>query len=74
MAKDTCVMCGVETPYNYETHIDFRDGYVEGVGQLCKKCFERDNTETISIPLSFIKNTPNDMELGEKVRIMSYRS
>jgi hypothetical protein len=35
MAKDYCIMCGVETPYDFETHIDLRIGYIEGAGQLC---------------------------------------
>jgi hypothetical protein len=33
MAKDTCVLCGTETPYEFETHVDFRHGYREGAGQ-----------------------------------------
>jgi len=37
MAKDTCVICGVETP----------------------------------VPIDLIRDTPNDMELGEKVRRLS---
>lgn len=71
MAKDTCVMCGVETPYEFETHIDLRNGYIEGLGQLCKKCYNSDRTENLCIPLNLIRNTPNDMELGEKVRRLS---
>jgi len=71
MAKDTCVMCGVETPYEFNTHIDLRNGYIEGLGQLCVKCYERDRTENILVPISLIKSTPNNMELGEKVRRLS---
>ena len=41
MAKDNCIMCGVETPYEFETHIDMRVGYIEGAGQLCKDCYEK---------------------------------
>lgn len=37
MEKDVCVVCGEETPYDRETHIDFRKYYVEGAGQLCEK-------------------------------------
>lgn len=33
--KDKCVICGKETPYSRNTHIDFRVGYVEGGGQGC---------------------------------------
>lgn len=32
---DKCVICGQESPYLYSTHIDLREGYVEGVGQTC---------------------------------------
>ncbi len=41
MAKDTCIMCGVETPYDFETHIDLRIGYIEGAGQLCSACYNK---------------------------------
>lgn len=73
MAKDTCIMCGVETPYDFETHIDLRIGYIEGAGQLCSVCFNKANTtydhmEHILVSVYTIKSTPNDQELGAKVR------
>jgi hypothetical protein len=71
MAKDTCIMCGKETAYEFETHIDYRIGYVEGAGQLCKSCYDNIPTTPsnyITIPEDLIKNTPNDMELGNKIR------
>jgi hypothetical protein len=71
MAKDKCVICGVETPYEFETHIDLRIGYIEGAGQLCKVCYDG-KSPTISVPHHVIYNTPNDFELGEKVRRMYY--
>lgn len=71
MAKDTCVICGVETPYEFETHIDLRCGYVEGLGQLCEKCNRSKETKNLCIPIDLIRDTPNDMELGEKVRRLS---
>ena len=40
---DTCVICGKESPYTRETHIDERIGYIEGAGQGCfrqPKCSE----------------------------------
>ena len=69
MAKDTCVLCGAETPYEFETHIDFRTGYIEGAGQLCTSCYDR-GTERRQILVSadVVYNTPNDTELGAKVR------
>ena len=32
---DKCVICGKDTPYLISTHIDLRDGYLEGAGQGC---------------------------------------
>jgi len=38
--KDRCVLCNKETEYDKETHIDYRNYYVECCGQLCKKCWD----------------------------------
>ena len=68
---DTCVLCGVETPYKRSTHIDMRIGYIEGAGQLCKACYDGGTDRRhIAVPMSTIYNTPNDAELGAKVRQM----
>ena len=32
---DVCITCGKETPYKKSTHIDLREGYIEGGGQGC---------------------------------------
>lgn len=32
---DVCVICGKQSPYRRSTHIDLRQGYVEGAGQGC---------------------------------------
>lgn len=64
--KDKCVICGAETPYEFETHIDYRHGYVEGVGQTCP-------SGCVTIPSKTILETPNDYELGEIVRRMYYQ-
>ena len=37
--KDKCVSCGVDTQYDEFDHIDFRNFYIEGAGQLCVECF-----------------------------------
>jgi len=73
MTKDTCIICGVETPYTADTHIDIRIGYIEGAGQLCKNCYSvgTDRSHT-AIPNYFFENTPNDMDLGAKVRHFYY--
>jgi hypothetical protein len=46
--KDKCNLCGVETEYTKDTHIDMRYGYVEGAGQFCRACATVgiDSTET----------------------------
>jgi hypothetical protein len=85
MAKDKCVSCGIETAYDFETHIDLRTSYIEGVGQMCIACFNRgykmteenqdyknfdanENLNNIKIIQNMIKETPNNYELGEKLR------
>jgi hypothetical protein len=75
MTKDHCMMCGVETPYDSETHIDMRIGYLEGVGQLCSKCYShgRDHNQ-FTVPEWLIENTPNNQELGAKVRALYFES
>lgn len=39
-AKENCVLCGRETCYNFATPVMQRAFYVEGAGQLCRKCFQ----------------------------------
>lgn len=79
MAKDLCIICGAETPYEFETHIDYRYGYVEGAGQLCRRCYTKNDTDSyltpkllITIDEDSILETPNDFDLGAKVRKMFY--
>jgi hypothetical protein len=38
--KDNCFICGEQTPYSYDTSMDYRDHYIEGAGQLCKTCYD----------------------------------
>ena len=73
--KDRCILCGAETAYDETTHIDNRVGYIEGAGQLCINCYKvGTNFNHIPIPVYVIETTPNDMELGQKVRRMYYES
>lgn len=65
---ETCVMCSKETTILKSTHIDFRYGYVEGAGQLCRECYMGENRNLITIEGRTILDTPNDTELGAKVR------
>lgn len=37
--KDLCISCETETKYSHDTSIEYREGYVEGAGQLCDACY-----------------------------------
>ena len=75
MVMDKCVSCGDTTPYSVNEHIDYRNYYIEGAGQLCTKCWDKGTERTsILIPTSVIKDTPNDMELGKLVRTMYHQT
>ena len=71
--RDCCVICGNETLYDFSDHIDMRYGYIEGVDQLCIECYTG-RTRTISVPAQVVQDTPNDLELGEKVRKIYWES
>lgn len=84
MPNEICIICGKETNVDVNTHIDYRYGYVEGAGQCCKECYEKstetkkqddylsnvmkNRTTLITISAEDILNTPNDQQLGAKVR------
>ena len=69
MEKEKCVSCGTETIFNVDTHIDFRANYIEGVGQFCPRCYHGNQERNmIAIPINFVTETPNDSELGYKIR------
>jgi hypothetical protein len=83
MPNEICIICGKETNVDLNTHIDLRYGYVEGAGQCCRECYDRtynkssedyitrvmkNRTTLITISAEDILNTPNDQELGAKVR------
>jgi hypothetical protein len=70
---EVCVLCGKDTPYVKSTHIDFRNHYIEGAGQLCQSCYNRGTSrEHLAIPTYLITDTPNDQELGAKIRKFYY--
>jgi hypothetical protein len=72
---DHCVLCGVETIYKRNTHIDLRLGYIEGAGQLCSACWNRGtNHNMLAIPEWLIESNPNDQILGSKVRALYFES
>lgn len=71
---EICVMCGEETTTLKTTHVDFRYGYVEGAGQLCRQCYMGENRNLITVEGRTILDTPNDAELGAKVRELYWES
>jgi hypothetical protein len=88
---EKCVICGAETAYRFNDHIDYRFNYVEGAGQLCVKCGgSKEISETfaeveplgtanpahmlILVDETTILYTPNDAELGAKVRQLYWES
>ena len=71
---ETCIQCGIETDTLKTTHIDFRTGYIEGAGQLCRMCYMASDRNLITIDERTILDTPNNDELGAKVRKKYYDS
>jgi hypothetical protein len=71
---EKCIMCSKETTILKTTHVDFRYGYVEGAGQLCRECYLGENRNLITVDERTILDTPNNDELGAKVRRKYYES
>lgn len=66
---ETCILCGKITDILKTTHIHFRNGYIEGAGQTCQTCYALGTErEYVAVPSRLIQETPNNYELGEKVR------
>lgn len=72
--NELCIMCGKDTGVPFETHIDFRWGYVEGSGQLCRSCYLGEDRNLLTIEGRVILDTPNDADLGKKVRSLYWES
>lgn len=36
---ERCILCNKDTHIPVELNIDFRDYYIEGIGQLCIHCY-----------------------------------
>ena len=34
-----CVLCRKVVSIDKSTHIDLRDNYIEGIGQICRDCY-----------------------------------
>jgi hypothetical protein len=74
---EDCILCGEKTTTLKTTHVDFRTGYIEGAGQLCRECYMKGSSESreyITIPKNWVKQYPNDMELGAKIRQFYYEN
>jgi hypothetical protein len=71
---EDCIMCGKKTTTLKTAHVDFRYGYVEGAGQMCRECYLGENRNLITIEGRTILDTPNDSELGAKVRELYWES
>jgi hypothetical protein len=74
---EDCILCGVKTDTLKTTHVDFRTGYIEGAGQLCRDCYMKGSSEGrehFSIPKHYIKTYSNDMELGREIRKYYYEN
>lgn len=74
---DHCVICGKQSPYKKSTHIDLRLGYVEGAGQTCFEphmCSQERSRRLLTVSEELVYSTPNDYELGEKVRQIYWQS
>jgi hypothetical protein len=72
---ECCVLCGKETVYKRSTHVDMRHGYIEGAGQLCASCYSRGTEHgAVAVDYNIILGTPNDQELGAKVRQLYWES
>ena len=48
---DLCVLCGAETQYTKDTHVDMRIGYIDGAGQLCVDCFGKQIKDIVEYEL-----------------------
>ena len=74
---EKCLVCGKDTPYRFNDHIDTRVGYVEGSGQECYQsqiCSEERSKRLIAVSEEIIYSTPNDQELGGKVRKIYWKT
>ncbi len=42
---EICICCGKETKYKKSDDVGHRYNYIEGAGQLCLECGQKDNKE-----------------------------
>lgn len=53
--KEYCILCHAATQYSIDTPINERNYYIEGVGQLCRKCYEENSGEDGGIRITLFK-------------------
>ena len=41
--KEYCVMCSCATNVDIFEHVEHREHYIDGAGQLCEECFKKIN-------------------------------
>lgn len=41
--KEICIMCGAKTKVPFNKHVDDRQYYIYGSGQLCDDCGKKNN-------------------------------
>jgi len=39
--KELCSLCGKETKYYKDMHVDLRENYIDGAGQFCDTCIDK---------------------------------
>lgn len=71
---ESCVICGKQTEVDIKQHVDFRAGYIEGAGQLCTSCYLKEDKNLFTVDGRTVVDTPNDAELGYKVRKIYWQS
>lgn len=62
---EKCVICNSITEYRRNVHIDHRNFYVDGAGQLCRKCYENAYHATACRCCERITPMDNDYKWGD---------
>jgi len=67
---ELCVICHKETPYTFDTPIDQRRYYYEGVGQLCRDCYrEIVNYEIYKVKNSYLTLMTSTLSFSRKIAL-----
>ena len=53
--KEKCIICNTETEERVNTHVENRETYVQGCGQLCNACYLRcHNVSTVDWYMNYM--------------------